>query len=85
MLPVKKKLCLSVTESIIASLENRLYEGGAPSWDELQGLFYSEYQRRSKGVDAHLYKRDKAEFKEKLENFWNAALKKIERDILREY
>ena len=58
-----------LTESIIASLENRLYEDGAPSWNELQGLYHFEYQRRSKGVDAQLYKRDKAKFKEKFGKF----------------
>ena len=42
-----------------------MYQDGAPSWDELQGLYHIEYLRRAKGVDAQLYERDKQAFKEK--------------------
>ena len=58
-----------LTESIITSLENLIYQDGTPSWNELLGLYYSEYQRRSKGVDALLYERDRDEFKEKFAEF----------------
>jgi len=58
-----------LTGNIIASLEEQLYQDGAPSWDELRGLYFSDYQRRSKGVDAPLYQRDRDKFKEKFSNY----------------
>ena len=58
-----------LTENIIRSLEIQTYEEGAPSWDQLQGLYYSEYRRRSKGVDAHIYECDKDAFKDKFSKY----------------
>lgn len=58
-----------LTEEIILSVEQENYDGGTPTYDDLQGLYFSQYQRRSKGVDAHLYSRDKAAFKEKFGEF----------------
>ena len=58
-----------LTEIIISSLEGQIYQDGAPSWEHLRGLYYSEYQRRSKGVDAHLYESDRDKFKEKFSAF----------------
>ena len=58
-----------LTENIITSLEGQIYQDGAPTWDQLQGLYFSEYMRRSKGVDAHLYKSDKDRFKEKFSTY----------------
>ena len=66
-----------LTENIVASLENLIYQDGAPSWNELQGLYYSEYQRRVRGVDAQLYKRDRDKFKEKFGEFLDL---KVEED-----
>ena len=79
-----------LTEQLITSLEEQVYENGAPSWDELQGLYYAEYQRRSKGVDAHLYERDRDAFKEKfgeyldhnVESDREGYLKKILKDAV---
>ncbi len=58
-----------LTENIISSLESQVYQDGAPSWNQLRGLYYSEYQRRSKGVDAHLYQNDRERFKEKFSEY----------------
>lgn len=63
-----------LTESIITSLENLIYQDGAPSWDDLRGLYYSEYQRRSKGVDALLYERDRDKFREKFAEFLDRSV-----------
>lgn len=52
-----------MTESIISNLEKDLYENSCPTWDDLLGLYFKEYQRRSHGVDAALYKSDKTAFK----------------------
>ena len=80
-----------LTEQLIACLEELLYAGGAPSWDELQGLYYAEYQRRSKGVDAYLYERDRGAFKEKFGSYLDRSvesdregyLKKVLTDAVR--
>lgn len=58
-----------LTETLISSIESQMYDGGSPSFKELQGLYYSEYQRRAQGVNAHLYKRDKEAFKERFGNY----------------
>jgi hypothetical protein len=44
-------------------LEKRVCASDPPSYDELQGIFFSEYQRWSVGSRKHLYETDKAEFK----------------------
>jgi cold shock CspA family protein len=54
-----------LTETLIQTLEKQVYNNGAPNWEELRALYFSEYCRRRDGVDAHLYKRSPEEFKEK--------------------
>lgn len=46
-------------------LEKNLFEDGYPTYDELQGIFFSEYRRWSDGEYKPLYQRDKDAFKEK--------------------
>lgn len=58
-----------LTERMISELEADLYRNGTPTWDELQGLYHSDYQRRATGVDSVLYQRDKPRFKEKFGEF----------------
>lgn len=57
-----------ITEQIIAEIESGLFEDGVPSWEDLRGLYFDEYQRRSKGVDRKLYERDPDAFREKFGN-----------------
>ncbi|KAB2771852.1 ATP-binding protein [Brucella anthropi] len=45
------------------TLEKGITSGPAPSYDELQGIFFNEYQRMSKGPLKHLYDSDKNAFK----------------------
>lgn len=45
------------------ALEDGITSGEAPSYEELQGIFFSEYQRMSKGPLKHLYESDKNAFK----------------------
>lgn len=47
---------------LLETLEGAVF-GGAPSFEELQGMFFDEYKRRSEGPFRHLYARDKEEFK----------------------
>jgi ABC-type multidrug transport system fused ATPase/permease subunit len=54
-----------MTNTIIKSIEGQLFENGNPEWNDLQALYQGEYVRRSIGVDAILYNRDKNAFKEK--------------------
>lgn len=65
------------TETLIRNIEHELYTDGTPTWDELQGLYYVDYERRRKGVDAHLYERDKQAFKEKFGEYLDG---KVEND-----
>ncbi len=72
-----------LTESLIESLEKQLYDDGIPNWEQLLGLYHSEYERRAKGVDAYLYKRDKEEFKEKFSQFLADMVEKDREGYLR--
>lgn len=62
-------------ESLISSIEGQVYHD-APSYEELQGLYHLEYERRAQGVDAHLYKRDKGLFKEKFGTYLDQVVEK---------
>lgn len=66
-----------ITESLIHDFESSLYEGGNPTWNELRGLYYTEYERQRKGTKAKLYERDKAAFQEEFGNYMN---EKVESD-----
>ena len=48
---------------LLEALEAAVFGEGGPSFDELQGMFFDEYRRRSQGTLKHLYERDKEEFK----------------------
>lgn len=54
-----------MTERSIEAIEEQLFPEGYPEWGHLQALYHLEYLKRSKGVDAALYARDKDAFKEK--------------------
>lgn len=58
-----------MTEQSIASIEEQLFPEGYPEWGHLQALYHLEYLKRSKGVDAILYNRDKDAFKEKFAKY----------------
>lgn len=65
------------TEALINSFESKIYKNGSPNWDELRGMYFSDYERRRTGVDAHLYERDPQAFREKFSQFLE---KKVESD-----
>jgi len=58
-----------ITETLIQHLETALYANGHPNWDELRGLYWTDYKRQSRGVHAKLYSRDKTAFQEKFSEF----------------
>jgi cold shock CspA family protein/energy-coupling factor transporter ATP-binding protein EcfA2 len=78
------------TERLITIFEREIYNSGSPTWDELRGLYFSDYKRQSEGVHAKLYERDKAAFQErfgeymaaKVENDREGYLKRILSDIV---
>lgn len=49
--------------SLVVAAEAAVYGGRAPTFDELQGLFFGEYERLRSGPWAPLYGRDKEQFK----------------------
>ena len=57
------------TEELIKGFERQIFRDGIATWEELRGLFFSEYERRRVGVDAQLYKKDKAAFQEKFSTY----------------
>ncbi len=48
---------------LLEKMEEALFGNDVPTFDELQGMFYDEYQRRRDGTLQHLYERDKEAFK----------------------
>lgn len=46
-----------------SELENGLFRGNTPSFEELQGVFYGEYQRWKRGEHKYLYEDNKTQFK----------------------
>lgn len=72
-----------ITEQLIVGLESLCYEGGSPSWEELRGLYFDEYQKRSRGVDAILYETDKEAFYKKFSEILEREVQQNREDYLR--
>jgi GTPase SAR1 family protein len=49
--------------NLLDILEMEVFGGSFPDYDELQGMFFDEYQRLSRGPWHHLYESDKSAFK----------------------
>ena len=50
------------TEQLVRRIEEELFVDGAPSWEDLRGLYHLEYLRRIKGPDQKLYESSKDDF-----------------------
>lgn len=59
----KEGLSAWVTRQIRDQLENQLCAGDSPTFDELRGIFFSDYQRLSTGSLKPLYDKDRDEFR----------------------
>jgi hypothetical protein len=70
-----------MTERSIQAIEKQLFPEGYPEWQHLQALYHLEYVKRSKGIDALLYARDKDAFKESLPVMLKSRLTRIEKVI----
>ncbi len=58
-----------LTARLVREIESYLFDDGIPRYEELQGIFFSEYQRWRAGEHKFLYERDKGAFKEKFGQF----------------
>lgn len=54
-----------LNREIIRQIESTLFDDSAPSFEELQGMFFDEYKRLVKGSWKVLYEKDKVEFQVK--------------------
>jgi len=52
-----------LTRKSTKSIEDALFENGIASYDELQGMYWTEYQKWRSGIHAYLYQTDKNAFK----------------------
>lgn len=73
---------LWATNNLIQQYENLLYKNGNPSWDELRGLYFSEYKQMSTGFYAKLYQNDKDKFYEKFSDFMASQIQDNREDYL---
>ncbi|SSP00905.1 type I restriction endonuclease [Acinetobacter baumannii] len=58
-----------MTESIISALEKKLFMEGFPVYNELKGMYFSDYRRMSTGHLKKIYENDKKLFDEKFSDF----------------
>ena len=52
-----------LNDTLLQNAERAIYDEQAPSYDEIQGMFFDEYTRWRTGSYQHLYDKDKEEFK----------------------
>ena len=52
-----------LNRQLLNQLEDAVFGDVGPTFDDIQGMFFDEYKRRSQGTLQHLYERDKDEFK----------------------
>lgn len=63
-----------LTKTIREELEKQLYTGGFPTYDQLRGLYFSEYQKWASGTYKPLYESDKLAFQNKFSDYLNEAM-----------
>lgn len=69
-------------EQLIQGLEKDLYKGEHPTWDDLRGLYFSEYRKKSVGIDRHLYESDREGFRRKFSDFMEVQMEQKREDYL---
>ena len=60
-----------LTDQLLPLAEKQLFKGQAPTYNELQGMFFGQYKAWMIGEYKHLYKNDKIGFKNKFGDFIN--------------
>jgi cold shock CspA family protein/GTPase SAR1 family protein len=63
-----------LTSELKSGLQRLLFKEGMPSYDELQGLYWREYQSWMRGQYKPLYESDKSAFKVKFGDFLNSQI-----------
>lgn len=63
-----------ITEMARSLLESQLFASGYPKYDDLQGMYFSEYQRWSEGAYQPLYNSNKEAFKIKFGEFLEKSI-----------
>ena len=63
-----------MTEQLIQKIEQAAFSLGHPSWNDLRGLYFGEYQRRMYGVDADLYQSDRPRFDRKFGEYMESQV-----------
>jgi len=72
-----------VRDKLIKLIESQLYTAGSPSWEQLQGLYFDEYERRRRGYDKKLYIKDKEEFQLKFSTWLEEHIENDKEGYLR--
>ncbi len=57
-----------LVEHLKIALEREMFNNSIPTYEELQGVFWSEYNRWRNGEHKFLYEKDRQQFKESLNN-----------------
>jgi len=64
-----------ITEKLISSVEKGLFEHGYPAYKDLQGMYFSTYQRMSDGYLKKIYESNKSEFDRKFSDFLESEIR----------
>ena len=72
-----------MTENLIEDIEAHSFTDGNPTWEELRGLYYAEYIRRAKGVDAIIYANARDKFREKFSEYMDIQVERDREGYLR--
>jgi len=80
-----------LTGILIQLFEAKLFEDGNPTFDDLKGMYFREYERRRRGTGSALYAADKAQFQVEFGRFLDTVveqdregyLKRLLADVVR--
>lgn len=61
--PDVQRISAWLIRELITKIESTIFAAKGPTFEELEGIFYSEYQRWQRGELRHLYESDKTQFK----------------------
>lgn len=68
---------------LAVALERVIFDDGIASYEDLQGLYFDEYQRWMRGSQKYLYERDRQQFKEKFGDFVEQQRKDDRHDYIK--
>ncbi|TAD88784.1 MAG: hypothetical protein EAZ99_12200 [Alphaproteobacteria bacterium] len=68
---------------LIEKVHSEMFDSGYPSWNDLQGIFFSDYKRLSEGTKKHLYDSDRTQFKIEFGAWMNEKIEKDPEEYLK--